>query len=73
MTKQMLDREEQKIFEMIVLATDPGGLSGITNVRVVVVDVNDNAPQFLLSEYKSCIPSSLVINSFFLKVIEILF
>ncbi|XP_065207257.1 fat-like cadherin-related tumor suppressor homolog isoform X3 [Planococcus citri] len=68
MTKQMLDREESKIFEMIVLATDPGGLSGITNVRVIVTDVNDNAPQFVLNEYKSCIPSSLVINSFFLKV-----
>lgn len=68
MTKQMLDREEAKSYEMIVLATDPGGRSGIANVRVIVMDVNDNAPQFLLNEYKACIPSSLVTNSFFLKV-----
>lgn len=56
------------MYEMLVVATDPGGRSGLAVVRVVVTDVNDNAPQFLLDEYKVCINSSLFINSFFLKV-----
>lgn len=69
MTKQMLDREETKMYEMIVVATDSGGKSGIANIRVAVSDVNDNAPQFLLSEYKACVTSALVINYSFLKVL----
>ena len=53
---------------MLVIATDPGGRSGLAVVRVLVTDVNDNAPQFLLDEYKVSLNSSLLTNSFFLKV-----
>lgn len=64
----MLDREEKKLYELLVLATDAGGRINLTTVRITVTDVNDNAPQFQLDEYKACINSGLTINSFFLKV-----
>lgn len=64
----MLDREETKLYEILVMASDTGRRTGLCSVRIMISDVNDNAPQFLLDEYKACIHSSLVINSFFLKV-----
>ena len=67
-TKKILDREEQKLYEIPVMATDGGGKSGFVIVRVKVMDENDNAPVFLLKEYKACIHSNLTINSGFLRV-----
>lgn len=67
-TNQMLDREERDVYEVMVRATDAGGRFALATVRVEVADVNDNAPQFLLNEYKACIHVGLVTNSFFLKV-----
>lgn len=52
-TRKFLDREQQKLYEIPVMATDGGGRSGFLTVRVKVGDQNDNAPVFLLKEYKS--------------------
>lgn len=67
-TKISFDREEQKVYEIPVVAVDGGGKLGFTSVRAWVSDVNDNAPTFLLPEYKACIHSNLTVNSGFLKV-----
>ena len=46
-----LDREQQEIYELTVMATDEGipPLSGSTQVRITVLDLNDSPPQFLIS------------------------
>lgn len=67
-TKVKLDREKQKLYEILVCATDGGGLSDFLTVRVKVMDDNDNAPQFLLKEYKTSIHSNLTTGTTFAKV-----
>lgn len=52
-----LDRERQELYELHVRATDNGGnreqpsLSSEALVRIIVDDINDNAPQFSLRDY----------------------
>uniref|UniRef100_A0A1B6CQG5 Cadherin domain-containing protein n=1 Tax=Clastoptera arizonana TaxID=38151 RepID=A0A1B6CQG5_9HEMI len=67
-TKKILDREIVSVYDIPVLVQDVGGKTGITTIRLVINDINDNPPQFQLQEYKSCIFSNLTINSAFLKV-----
>nr|XP_034195560.1 fat-like cadherin-related tumor suppressor homolog isoform X8 [Osmia lignaria] len=67
-TRKKLDREEQKLYEIPVMATDGGGRSGFVMVRVKVGDENDNSPVFLLREYKASIHGNLTVNTPFLKV-----
>ncbi|XP_024919225.1 protocadherin alpha-5-like isoform X12 [Cynoglossus semilaevis] len=52
-TKSQLDREERPHYELTVVAQDTGQppLSSEKTVTVVVSDVNDNKPRFLLSPY----------------------
>lgn len=52
-TRVVLDREQQKLYEIPIMATDGGGRSGFLTVRVKVNDENDNAPDFLLKEYRA--------------------
>lgn len=63
-----LDREETSMYEIVVLACDQGARCGYTLVRVRVSDENDNSPRFILPEYKTCIHSSLPVNTGFLTV-----
>ncbi|XP_068273240.1 protocadherin beta-15-like [Nyctibius grandis] len=51
-----LDFEEGKIHEMLVKATDGGGLSAHCKVQVEVLDVNDNAPEIALTSLTASIP-----------------
>ncbi|XP_023314181.1 fat-like cadherin-related tumor suppressor homolog isoform X1 [Trichogramma pretiosum] len=67
-TKKCLDREQHKLFEIPIVASDGGGKAGFVIVRVKVIDDNDNTPVFLLKEYKACIHSNYTVNSVFLKV-----
>lgn len=67
-TKTRLDREKQKMHEILVCATDGGGLSDFLTVRVKVLDENDNAPRFLLKEYKVSIHSNLTVETSFMKI-----
>jgi len=59
-----LDRERTASYEMIVTATDYGESSLSTNVTlmVIVVDVNDNAPQFQSREFTGGIAENLPAN-----------
>ncbi|XP_054024616.1 protocadherin beta-15-like [Dryobates pubescens] len=52
----ILDFEEMKKHEMMVKATDGGGLSVHCKVQVEVVDVNDNAPEIQLTSHTASIP-----------------
>ncbi|XP_034546277.1 uncharacterized protein LOC117817633 [Notolabrus celidotus] len=52
-TKSELDRENQSMYDVTVVAKDAGepALTSEKTFRVVVSDVNDNSPQFSLSQY----------------------
>lgn len=67
-TKVRLDREERKTYEIPIIASDGGGRSGFTTVKVKVGDLNDNAPEFYLREYKVAIHGNSTMNTTFLKV-----
>lgn len=67
-TKIKLDREAKKFYDILVMATDAGGKSGFTNLRVNVADVNDMSPEFICSEYKAVIHGNLTKNITFLKI-----
>ncbi|XP_036280321.1 protocadherin beta-4 [Pipistrellus kuhlii] len=51
---KVLDREEQPEFSLTLMALDGGSppRSGSVTVRILVVDVNDNAPEFVRSPYQ---------------------
>ncbi|XP_071614626.1 protocadherin beta-15-like [Heliangelus exortis] len=51
-----LDFEEAKSHELVVRATDGGGLSAHCKVQVEVLDVNDNAPEIALTSVSASIP-----------------
>lgn len=68
LTKIRLDREVRKMYELPVIATDGGGRSGFTTVKIELGDLNDNAPKFCLRDYKTSIYGSLAVNVSFLDV-----
>ncbi|RLV62142.1 hypothetical protein DV515_00019627, partial [Chloebia gouldiae] len=55
-----LDFEVSGNHELRVRATDGGGLSAICKVLVEVVDVNDNAPELVVSSFSSPLPENTV-------------
>ncbi|NXK93011.1 PCDBD protein, partial [Formicarius rufipectus] len=56
--KNPLDFETAHTHELSVRATDGGGLSAICNVLVKVLDVNDNAPELVVSSFSSPLPEN---------------
>ncbi|XP_059339586.1 protocadherin beta-15-like [Ammospiza nelsoni] len=55
-----LDFEAAQTHELSVRARDDGGLSAICKVLVEVVDVNDNAPELVVSSFSSPLPENTV-------------
>ncbi|NWQ72692.1 PCDB4 protein, partial [Neopipo cinnamomea] len=53
-----LDFEAAETHELNVRATDGGGLSAICKVLVHVLDVNDNAPELVVSSFSSPLPEN---------------
>ncbi|XP_071425985.1 protocadherin beta-15-like [Pithys albifrons albifrons] len=53
-----LDFETADTHELSVRATDGGGLSAICKVLVEVLDVNDNAPELVVSSFSSPLPEN---------------
>ncbi|NXP44176.1 PCDBG protein, partial [Heliornis fulica] len=51
-----LDFEDAENHEMVVRATDGGGLSAHCKVQVEVLDMNDNAPEIALTSLTASIP-----------------
>ncbi|XP_048667629.1 protocadherin beta-15 isoform X2 [Marmota marmota marmota] len=65
-----LDQEEQSEFRLTLTALDGGSppRSGTTQIRVLVLDVNDNAPQFEQILYEVQVPENSPIGSLVVKV-----
>ncbi|XP_027697672.1 protocadherin gamma-A10-like isoform X6 [Vombatus ursinus] len=58
LTKQLLDYEKTKLYELEIQANDGPGLSGSTKVAVKVTDVNDNAPEVTITSFTSSVPEN---------------
>ncbi|XP_010612159.1 protocadherin gamma-A5 isoform X24 [Fukomys damarensis] len=64
-TMQLLDYEESRFYLMEVVAQDGGALLASAKVRVTVQDVNDNAPEMILTSLSSsvsedCLPGTII-------------
>ncbi|XP_047410982.1 protocadherin beta-7 isoform X1 [Sciurus carolinensis] len=67
---QALDREEIPELNLTLTALDGGSpsRSGTTLLRILVVDVNDNAPEFVQSLYKVQVPENSPVGSLVVAV-----
>ncbi|XP_049729816.1 protocadherin beta-15-like isoform X2 [Elephas maximus indicus] len=65
-----LDYEGQSEFRIIITALDGGSppRSGTAQVRIVVLDVNDNAPEFSQKHYDVQVPEDSPVGSLVVKV-----
>uniref|UniRef100_A0A8C4YH85 Cadherin domain-containing protein n=1 Tax=Gopherus evgoodei TaxID=1825980 RepID=A0A8C4YH85_9SAUR len=65
-----LDREHQAVHNLILTATDGGDpvKSGSSVIRIVVLDGNDNAPEFTQSVYKVSVKEDIPVDSVVLRV-----
>nr|XP_006996161.2 protocadherin beta-8-like [Peromyscus maniculatus bairdii] len=65
-----LDREEQPELTLTLTAVDGGSppRSGTTTVHIEVVDINDNAPQFVQSLYEVQVPENSPLNALIVTV-----
>uniref|UniRef100_A0A8C3BWC9 Cadherin domain-containing protein n=1 Tax=Cairina moschata TaxID=8855 RepID=A0A8C3BWC9_CAIMO len=53
-----LDFETTQKYDLSAQAIDGGGLSGMCNIVVEVMDVNDNAPEVVVSSFSSPLPEN---------------
>ncbi|CAK6446154.1 unnamed protein product, partial [Pipistrellus nathusii] len=65
-----LDREEQAQLRLTLTALDGGSpaLSGTAQVHILVLDVNDNAPEFAQRLYQVQVPENSPVGSLVVKV-----
>ncbi|CAM5133689.1 unnamed protein product [Eretmochelys imbricata] len=68
--ERSLDREEQDVHDLILTATDGGDpvRSGTAEIRVIVLDANDNAPVFSQPVYKVSVLENVPVGSLLLTV-----
>ncbi|XP_059773287.1 protocadherin gamma-A12 isoform X12 [Balaenoptera ricei] len=68
--ERALDREEKAVHHLVLTASDAGYpvRTGTARIRVVVVDVNDNAPAFAQSEYRVSVPENVAVGTELLLV-----
>ncbi|KAG3266103.1 protocadherin gamma-A7-like [Ictidomys tridecemlineatus] len=68
--EQVLDREEEMTHHLVLTAYDGGDppLSGILNIQVTVVDVNDHTPVFSLPQYQVTVPENVPVGTRLLTV-----
>ncbi|XP_056424936.1 protocadherin gamma-C5-like [Hyla sarda] len=68
--EKTLDREEKSEHKLILTAIDGGepARSGSTQITVIVLDINDNAPVFDQSRYKVNLPENVPLKSVILKL-----
>ncbi|KAL8608335.1 hypothetical protein ACOMHN_042202 [Nucella lapillus] len=59
--KTKLDRERQRVYELVVLAKDGGSpvRTGVLTLNITVGDANDNAPVFAANEYDVSVNETL--------------
>ncbi|XP_069340238.1 protocadherin beta-10 [Eulemur rufifrons] len=67
---KVLDREEQQELSLTLTALDGGSppRSGTSTIRIVVMDINDNAPQFAQALYEAQAPENSPVGSLIVKV-----
>ncbi|XP_045140671.1 protocadherin beta-14-like [Echinops telfairi] len=65
-----LDREEQPEFRLILTALDGGSppRTGMSQVVILVLDINDNAPEFARLFYEARVPENSSVGSLVIKV-----
>ncbi|XP_045854817.1 protocadherin beta-10 [Meles meles] len=65
-----LDREKQHELSLTLTALDGGTppRSGTTTIRIVILDINDNAPQFSQTIYETQTPENSPVGSLIAKV-----
>lgn len=58
---QRLDREDSRLFTLTVVAEDHGNpsLASFQNLKIHVLDINDNAPRFEKSIYRANVTENL--------------
>ncbi|XP_012319860.2 protocadherin gamma-A12 isoform X11 [Aotus nancymaae] len=68
--ERALDREEKAAHHLVLTASDGGDpvRTGTARIRVMVMDVNDNAPAFAQSEYRASIPENVALGTQLLVV-----
>ncbi|KAM7162638.1 LOW QUALITY PROTEIN: protocadherin gamma-A12-like [Macrochelys suwanniensis] len=68
--EKSLDREEQAVHDLILTATDGGEpvRSGTAQIRVIVLDANDNAPGFSQPVYTVSVLENVAVGSLLLTV-----
>ncbi|XP_054698180.1 protocadherin gamma-A3-like isoform X9 [Grus americana] len=68
--QRSLDREEQAAHNLTLTATDNGSpmKSGSTTIQIIVLDGNDNAPEFTQSVYKVTVREDMAVGSRVLQV-----
>ncbi|XP_068963492.1 protocadherin gamma-A4-like [Petaurus breviceps papuanus] len=68
--ERALDREEEPVHHLILTALDGGDpvRSGTVNIRVTVLDANDNAPVFTQSLYTVSVPENVPVGMLLLTV-----
>ncbi|XP_040597853.1 protocadherin beta-15-like [Mesocricetus auratus] len=68
--QKQLDREEQAEFRLTLTALDGGAppRTGTSQIRIIVVDVNDNAPEFVQALYQVQILENSPVGSLVAKV-----
>nr|XP_031526868.1 protocadherin beta-10 [Vicugna pacos] len=67
---RVLDREKQQELSLILTALDGGSppRSGTTTIRIMILDINDNAPQFSQAIYETQAPENSPVGSLIAKV-----
>ncbi|XP_061007506.1 protocadherin beta-15-like [Dama dama] len=65
-----LDREKQALLRLTLTALDGGSppRSGTTQVRILVLDINDNAPEFAQAHYQVQVPENSPVGALVVKV-----
>ncbi|DAA27358.1 TPA: protocadherin beta 4 isoform 2 [Bos taurus] len=68
---KVLDREEQSEFSLTLMALDGGSppRSGTSMVRILIMDVNDNAPEFVHTPYEVQVLENSPLDSLILTVL----
>ncbi|XP_005881205.1 PREDICTED: protocadherin gamma-A2 [Myotis brandtii] len=68
--ERALDREEEAVHHLVLMALDGGDpvRSGTSRIRVMVLDVNDNAPVFTQPEYHVSVPENMPVGTRILTV-----
>ena len=62
------DREDEDTYEVPIVATDLGGRSGFTTIKVNILDENDNKPLFPLREYRANVRANMTSGTPVIKV-----